>query len=112
MKLVMAVIKPPKLDDVRTALTDIGVVGMTVTSVTGCGRQQGHTEIYRGAEYDVNFVPKVKIETVVSDDRQDAVVEAISSAASTGKIGDGKIFVMPVEQAFRIRTGESDASAL
>ncbi|MEL6422466.1 MAG: P-II family nitrogen regulator, partial [Pseudomonadota bacterium] len=97
MKLVMAVIKPPKLDEVRSALAEIGVTGMTVTAVQGHGRQKGQTEIYRGAEYDINFIPKVKIEAVVPDDRVDAVISAISTAANSGKIGDGKIFVMPIE---------------
>jgi len=112
MKLVMAVIKPPRLDAVRAALTDLGITGMTVTTVQGYGRQQGHTEIYRGAEYDVNFVPKIKIETVVEDDRVSAAMTAIADAANTGKIGDGKIFVSPIEQSVRIRTGEADANAL
>ncbi len=112
MKLVMAVIKPPKLDDVRAALTDLGVTGMTVTAVKGYGRQKGQTEIYRGAEYDINFIPKIKVEAVVADDRVDAVMSAIASAANTGKIGDGKIFVTPIEQSLRIRTGETGAEAL
>jgi nitrogen regulatory protein P-II 2 len=112
MKLVIAIIKPFKLEDVRDALTAIGVRGMTVTEVKGYGRQKGHTEIYRGAEYAVNFLPKVRIEVVVATDEADKVVEAISAAAKTGQIGDGKIFVAPIEQAVRIRTGESDAGAL
>lgn len=112
MKLVMAVIKPPKLDDVRAALTDLGVTGMTVTAVKGYGRQKGQTEIYRGAEYDINFIPKIKLEAVVTDDRVDAVMTAIANAANSGKIGDGKIFVTPVDQSMRIRTGETGAEAL
>ena len=112
MKLVVAVIKPFKLDEVRQALTAIGVHGMTVTEVKGYGRQKGHTEIYRGAEYTVNFLPKIKIEVVVPSDRADKVVEAIASAAKTGQIGDGKIFVIELEHATRIRTGETDEAAL
>ena len=112
MKLVIAIIKPFKLEDVRDALTAIGVRGMTVTEVKGYGRQKGHTEIYRGAEYAVNFLPKIRIEIVVAADEADKVVEAISAAAKTGQIGDGKIFVAPIEQAVRIRTGETDAGAL
>jgi len=112
MKMVMAIIKPFKLDDVREALSEIGVQGITVTEVKGFGRQKGHTELYRGAEYVVDFLPKVKIEAVVDDGLADRVIEAISKAANTGKIGDGKIFVMPVEQAVRIRTGESGPEAL
>ncbi len=112
MKMVAAVIKPFKLDDVREALSDIGVQGITVTEVKGFGRQKGHTELYRGAEYVVDFLPKVKIELAVPDDLLDRVVEAISHAAKTGKIGDGKIFVYELEQAIRIRTGETDAQAL
>ena len=112
MKLVMAVIKPFKLDEVREALTPLGVQGLTVTEVKGFGRQKGHTEIYRGAEYHVSFLPKVKIEVAVPAEMVDAVVEAISTTARTGKIGDGKIFVMDVERALRIRTGETDESAL
>ena len=112
MKLVTAVIKPFKLDDVREALSEIGVQGITVTEVKGFGRQKGHTELYRGAEYVVDFLPKVKIEVVLDDDLVDAAVEAIISAAKTDKIGDGKIFVSPVEQAIRIRTGESGSDAL
>ncbi len=112
MKMVMAIIKPFKLDDVREALSDIGVQGITVTEVKGFGRQKGHTELYRGAEYVVDFLPKVKIEAVVTDEMADQAIEAISKAANTGKIGDGKIFVLNVEQAVRIRTGESGADAL
>ena len=112
MKLVMAIIKPFKLDEVREALTAIGVQGLTVTEVKGYGRQKGQTEIYRGAEYAVNFLPKLKIEVVVSSDQADSVVSAISGAAKTGQIGDGKIFVISVEQVLRIRTGETDAEAL
>lgn len=112
MKIVMAIIKPFKLDDVREALSDIGVQGITVTEVKGFGRQKGHTELYRGAEYVVDFLPKVKLEAVVSESLVDQVIEAITKAANTGKIGDGKIFVSPVEQAIRIRTGETGADAL
>ena len=112
MKYIIAVIKPHKLDPVREALTALGVSGMTVTEVKGFGRQKGQTEIYRGAEYHVSFLPKVKIEVAVPAEMVDAVVEAIASTARTGKIGDGKIFVMDVERALRIRTGETDESAL
>ena len=112
MKLVTAVIKPFKLDDVREALDLIGVHGMTVTEAKGYGRQKGHTEIYRGAEYVVNFLPKVRIEIAVSDDRADEVVEAVERAARTGQIGDGKIFVTPIEGASRIRTGEAGDDAI
>ncbi len=112
MKLVMAIIKPFKLDDVREALTPLGVQGLTVSEVKGFGRQKGQTEIYRGAEYHVSFLPKVKIEVAVSDDMVDTVVEAITRSAHTGKIGDGKIFVLDVSRAIRIRTGETDAEAL
>jgi nitrogen regulatory protein P-II 2 len=112
MKMVMAIIKPFKLDDVREALSDIGVQGITVTEVKGFGRQKGHTELYRGAEYVVDFLPKVKIEAAVKDDLADQVVEAIAKAANSGKIGDGKIFVSSIEQAVRIRTGESGDDAL
>ena len=112
MKLIMAIVKPFKLDDVREALTRSGVEGLTVSEVKGYGRQKGQTEIYRGAEYAVNFVPKVKLEAVVDDAHVDAAVEAVKAAAATGKIGDGKIFVTPVEQAVRIRTGESGSNAL
>jgi nitrogen regulatory protein P-II 2 len=112
MKLVTAIIKPFKLDDVREALSDIGVQGITVTEVKGFGRQKGHTELYRGAEYVVDFLPKVKIEAAVSSDMADKVIEAISKAANTGKIGDGKIFVSALEQTVRIRTGETGPEAL
>jgi len=112
MKLVIAIIKPFKLEDVRDALTQLGVSGMTVSEVKGYGRQKGHTEIYRGAEYAVNFLPKVKIEVAVPTERADAAVEAIAAAAKTGQIGDGKIFVTDIGQAVRIRTGETDANAL
>ena len=112
MKMVSAVIKPFKLDDVREALSDLGVQGITVTEVKGFGRQKGHTELYRGAEYVVDFLPKMKIELAVPDDLLDRVIEAITAAARTGKIGDGKIFVTSLEQAIRIRTGETDADAL
>ncbi len=112
MKLIVAVIKPFKLEEVRQALTQSGVQGLMVSEVKGYGRQSGHTEIYRGAEYVVNFVPKIKIELVIADDRVDAVIETISSTARTGKIGDGKIFVVPVEQAVRVRTDERDEDAL
>jgi len=112
MKLIKAIIKPFKLDDVREALSEIGVTGITVSEVKGFGRQKGHTELYRGAEYVVDFLPKVKVETVVDDDQVDKVIEAVSKAANTGKIGDGKIFVINVEQAVRIRTGEVGSEAL
>ncbi|MDQ2069835.1 P-II family nitrogen regulator [Natronospira bacteriovora] len=112
MKMVVAVIKPFKLDDVREALSEVGVQGITVTEVKGFGRQKGHTELYRGAEYVVDFLPKMKIEVAVSDDMSDAVVEAITDAARTGKIGDGKIFIYELAQAIRIRTGETDGDAL
>jgi nitrogen regulatory protein P-II 2 len=112
MKIVMAVIKPFKLDEVRDALTAVGVHGLTVTEVKGYGRQKGHTEIYRGTEYAVNFLPKVKVEVAVDTAQVDAVVEAITTAAKTGQIGDGKIFVIPLDHAVRIRTGESDVAAL
>jgi len=112
MKLVTAVIKPFKLDDVREALSDIGVQGITVTEVKGFGRQKGHTELYRGAEYVVDFLPKVKVEVAITDERVDAVIEAITKAANTGKIGDGKIFVTNLEQVIRIRTGETGADAV
>jgi nitrogen regulatory protein P-II 2 len=112
MKLVAAIIKPFKLDDVREALSDIGVTGITVTEVKGFGRQKGHTELYRGAEYVVDFLPKIKVEIAIDDDQLDAVIEAISAAAKTGKIGDGKIFVYELGQAIRIRTGESGPDAL
>jgi nitrogen regulatory protein P-II 2 len=112
MKLVTAIIKPFKLDEVRQALSDIGTQGITVTEVKGFGRQKGHTELYRGAEYVVDFLPKVKVEAAVADDRVQAVIEAIEAAARTGKIGDGKIFVMPVDEVVRIRTGETGTEAL
>jgi nitrogen regulatory protein P-II 2 len=112
MKLVTAIIKPFKLDDVREALSEIGVQGVTVTEVKGFGRQKGHTELYRGAEYVVDFLPKVKIEAAIDDSLLDQVIESISKAANTGKIGDGKIFVGQLEQVIRIRTGESGPDAL
>lgn len=112
MKLVSAVIKPFKLDDVREALSEIGIQGITVTEVKGFGRQKGHTELYRGAEYVVDFLPKVKIEAAIADDMVEQVIEAITQTANTGKIGDGKIFVTPLEQAIRIRTGETGNDAL
>jgi nitrogen regulatory protein P-II 2 len=112
MKLIVAIIKPFKLDEVRTALTELGIDGMTVTDVKGFGRQKGHTEVYRGAEYVVNFLPKVKIEVAVSDDKADAVVAALEATAKTGSIGDGKIFVSSLEQSIRIRTGEFGDEAL
>ena len=112
MKLVTAIIKPFKLDDVREALSELGVSGITVTEVKGFGRQKGHTELYRGAEYVVDFLPKIKVEVAIADERLDAVIEAIASAARTGKIGDGKIFVFDVLQAVRIRTGESGKEAI
>jgi nitrogen regulatory protein P-II 2 len=112
MKIVMAIIKPFKLDEVRDALTGIGVHGMTVTEVKGYGRQKGHTEIYRGAEYAVSFLPKLKIEVAVPANLAGKVIEAITTAAKTGQIGDGKIFVYAIDQAVRIRTGETDAAAL
>ena len=112
MKMVVAIIKPFKLDDVREALSEAGMTGITVTEVKGFGRQKGHTELYRGAEYVVDFLPKVKIEVVVKDADVDRCIEAIVKAAKTGKIGDGKIFVTPVEQVVRIRTGETDEAAV
>ncbi len=112
MKLVAAVIKPFKLDEVREALSGIGVQGITVTEVKGFGRQKGHTELYRGAEYVVDFLPKVKIEAAIADEQLDRVIEAVEAAARTGKIGDGKIFVFDLEKVIRIRTGETDAAAL
>jgi|TARA_R110001606_G_scaffold193017_1_gene340720 nitrogen regulatory protein P-II 2 len=112
MKLVLAIIKPFKLDAVREALTGIGIEGLTVTEVKGFGRQKGQTEIYRGAEYTVNFLPKVKIEVVCADTLADQAVEAIQTAANTGRIGDGKIFILDVSKAVRIRTGETDADAI
>lgn len=112
MKLIAAIIKPFKVDDVREALTTAGVSGLTVTEVKGYGRQKGHTELYRGAEYSVDFLPKAKVEVVVADEEVEHCLEAIMNAARTGKIGDGKIFVQPVEHALRIRTGEVDADAV
>ncbi len=112
MKMVTAIIKPFKLDDVREALSDVGVTGVTVTEVKGFGRQKGHTELYRGAEYVVDFLPKIKIEIAASDDQVERIIEAIIGAANTGKIGDGKIFVAPLDQVIRIRTGEMDADAV
>ena len=112
MKLVTAVIKPFKLDDVREALSEIGVQGITVTEVKGFGRQKGHTELYRGSEYVVDFLPKVKIDVAIADDMLDRVIESITKAANTGKIGDGKIFVVNLEQAIRIRTGETGTDAI
>lgn len=112
MKLIIAIIKPFKLDDVRQALTGMGVSGMTVMEVKGYGRQKGHTEIYRGAEYTVNFLPKLRIEIAVAAEQVDRAVEAITSGARTGQIGDGKIFVTPIESALRVRTGETDQDAL
>jgi nitrogen regulatory protein P-II 1 len=112
MKMVMAIIKPFKLDDVREALADAGVAGITVTQVKGFGRQKGHTELYRGAEYVVDFLPKIKLEVAVTDDQADAVVEAVMKAAGTGKIGDGKVFIWDLDRVVRIRTGELDGDAL
>ncbi len=112
MKTITAIIKPFKLDDVRAALADIGIQGMTVSEVKGFGRQKGHTELYRGAEYQVEYIPKVKLEIAIDDELVDQVVEAISSAANTGKIGDGKIFITALENVIRIRTGESGSTAL
>ncbi|ADP15977.1 MULTISPECIES: P-II family nitrogen regulator [Achromobacter] len=112
MKQVTAIIKPFKLDEVREALAEVGVSGLTVTEVKGFGRQKGHTELYRGAEYVVDFLPKIRVEVVLPDSQVEAAIEAVVKAARTGKIGDGKIFVTPVEQAIRIRTGESDEEAL
>ncbi|MCU7892873.1 MAG: P-II family nitrogen regulator [Candidatus Thiodiazotropha sp. (ex Ustalcina ferruginea)] len=112
MKKVEAIIKPFKLEDVREALSEVGITGMTATEVKGFGRQKGHTELYRGAEYVVDFLPKVKLELVVASDQVQACIEAITDAARTGKIGDGKIFVTPVEQVIRIRTGEEDEAAI
>ncbi|MBT2968564.1 MAG: P-II family nitrogen regulator [gamma proteobacterium symbiont of Ctena orbiculata] len=112
MKKVEAIIKPFKLEDVREALSEVGITGMTATEVKGFGRQKGHTELYRGAEYVVDFLPKVKLELVVASDQVPACIEAITNAARTGKIGDGKIFVTPVEQVIRIRTGEEDEAAI
>ena len=112
MKLITAIVKPFRLDDVRNALSEVGIQGMTVTEVKGFGRQRGHTELYRGAEYVVDFLPKAKIEVAVSDDIVERVVEAITDAAKTGKVGDGKIFITDLEQVWRIRTGETGDSAL
>ena len=112
MKQIIAIIKPFKLDEVREALAEVGASGLTVTEVKGFGRQKGHTELYRGAEYVVDFLPKVKVEVVVKDDEVERCIDAILKAAKTGKIGDGKIFVMPVEQVVRIRTGETDEAAV
>ncbi|MCU7905334.1 MAG: P-II family nitrogen regulator [Candidatus Thiodiazotropha sp. (ex Epidulcina cf. delphinae)] len=112
MKKVEAIIKPFKLEDVREALSEVGITGMTATEVKGFGRQKGHTELYRGAEYVVDFLPKIKLELVVAGDQVQACIEAITDAARTGKIGDGKIFVTPVEQVIRIRTGEEDEAAI
>ena len=112
MKLVTAIIKPFKLDDLKTALQELGIHGMTIAEVKGFGRQKGHAEVYRGAEYVVDFIPKVKVETIVSDDLVDKVVDTIMTTVRTGKIGDGKIFVLPVEKVCRIRTGETDNDAL
>ena len=112
MKLVTAIVKPFKLEDVRDALVAVGVHGMTITEVKGYGRQKGHTEIYRGAEYAVNFLPKIRVEVAVASDQVSQVVEAIGNAAKTGQIGDGKIFVTSIDQAMRIRTGETDVDAL
>ncbi|MEY3523764.1 MAG: family nitrogen regulator [Pseudomonadota bacterium] len=112
MKQVTAIIKPFKLDEVRESLAELGVTGLTVTEVKGFGRQKGHTELYRGAEYVVDFLPKIKVEVVVADDRVEPVIDAIVKAAHTGKIGDGKIFVSPIEQVIRIRTGETNESAV
>ena len=112
MKIVMAIIKPFKLEEVRDALTAIGVHGLTVTEVKGYGRQKGHTEIYRGAEYAVSFLPKIKIEVAVASDQVDKTIDAINARARTGQIGDGKIFITPIDQVVRIRTGETDVDAL
>jgi nitrogen regulatory protein P-II 2 len=112
MKLVIAIIKPFKLEEVRDALTSVGIHGMTVTEVKGYGRQKGHTEIYRGAEYAVHFLPKIRLEIATPSDRVEKVIEAVSQAAKTGQIGDGKIFVTPIDRAVRIRTGETDNDAL
>ena len=112
MKKIEAIVKPFKLDEVREALSEVGITGLTVTEVKGFGRQKGHTELYRGAEYVVDFLPKIKVEVVVTDEMVDAAVEAIVKAAHTGKIGDGKIFIMAVEQVIRIRTGETNEAAI
>ena len=112
MKMITAIIKPFKLDDVRDAIAEVGIQGMTVTEVRGFGRQRGHREVYRGAEYSVDFVPKIKVEVIVRDDDRDKAISAIVTAAKTGKVGDGKVFVLPVEEAVRIRTGETGDAAL
>ena len=112
MKMIVAVIRPSKLDEVRTGLTEIGIQGMTCSEVSGFGRQKGHTEIYRGAEYEINFVPKIKVEIVVTDNQLDPAINIIRESVNTGKIGDGKIFVIDVAEAVRIRTGETNAEAL
>ena len=112
MKMIMAIIKPFKLDEVRQALSEIGVNGMTVTEVKGFGRQKGHSELYRGAEYVVDFLPKIKLEIALADDLLERAIEAITATARTGKVGDGKIFVLPVQQVLRVRTGDVDADAL
>ena len=112
MKMIQAIIKPFKLDDVKEALKGVGVTGMTVSEVKGFGRQKGHTEVYRGAEYEIEFIPKIQLDIAVADEKVDSVVKAIQSSANTDKIGDGKIFVVPVEEAIRIRTGESGDSAI
>ena len=112
MKMIQAIIKPFKLDDVKEALKGVGVTGMTVSEVKGFGRQKGHTEVYRGAEYEIEFIPKVQLEIAIPDDKVDSVLEAIQSTANTDKIGDGKIFVLPIEQAIRIRTGETGDAAV
>ncbi|HIC76599.1 MAG TPA: P-II family nitrogen regulator [Candidatus Dadabacteria bacterium] len=112
MKMIQAIIKPFKLDDVKEALKDVGVTGMTVSEVKGFGRQKGHTEVYRGAEYEIEFIPKLQLEIAVPDEKIDSVLKAIQSSANTDKIGDGKIFVLPIEQAIRIRTGETGDEAV
>ena len=112
MKMIVAIIKPAKLEEVKEALDAIGIQGMTISDVKGYGRQKGHTEIYRGAEYEVHFIPKIRIETVIDSDRTDEVVEKIRQIANTGKIGDGKIFVIPIEEAIRVRTGEKGMDAV
>lgn len=112
MKMIVAIIKPAKLEAVKNALDEIGVQGMTISEVRGYGRQKGHTEIYRGAEYEVHFIPKIRIETVIDSDRTDEVVDKIRQVANTGKIGDGKIFVVPIQEAIRVRTGEKGRNAV
>ena len=112
MKYIIAVVKPSRLEAVRSALVDAGILGLTTSEVSGFGRQKGHTEIYRGAEYDISFIPKIKIEVAVADDQEKTVIEAISESARTGKIGDGKIFVTPIDSVVRIRTGDTNESAL